>query len=173
MKERLEETDMLPRLELAYYLTGTGASRFMKLPEDERRILRVRLRLTLLHVLQEIPNETRVNDMCRVMPDWLAGNIPFRVVDSSRSISIQARDHWLDILEEFRDSNPQVAAFAQFAATYVMIPASEAPVERLFSDMSSILTPERTNLDSKLVEAILRLKFWIKKRAFLFPDEYG
>ena len=46
---------------------------------------------------------------------------------------------------------------------YVIIPFSEAVVERGFSKMNLIMTKKRCSLDSINLDALMRISFWKKK----------
>ena len=48
------------------------------------------------------------------------------------------------------------------AQDYLVIPATSAPMERLFSESGNLITSEQNRLGSDVIRAIMCLKSWLK-----------
>ena len=77
--------------------------------------------------------------------------------------------HYLNVselpaLEEYNPfswwaaNKSQYSALHQVAMKYISIPATSVPSERLFSDAKNLITPQRTRLDSFLINQLMFLK---------------
>jgi hypothetical protein len=52
------------------------------------------------------------------------------------------------------------------ARDYLAIPASSAPVERIFSSAADTVTPDRAHLLAETISAIMCLKHWYRLDIF-------
>ena len=70
------------------------------------------------------------------------------------------------MVENLLDDTVLSAAFPtiqRLLKVYVIIPFSEAVVEKVFSKMNLIMTKRRHSLDSIKLDALLQISFWKKK----------
>ena len=70
------------------------------------------------------------------------------------------------MVENLLDDTVLSAAFPtiqRLLKVYVIIPFSEAVVEKVFSKMNLIMTKRRHSLDSINLDALLQISFWKKK----------
>ncbi|GBB99157.1 hypothetical protein RclHR1_34300002 [Rhizophagus clarus] len=80
----------------------------------------------------------------------------------------------LPVLEEYDpylwwlNNKSQHPVLHKLAIKYLHIPATSVPSERLFSDAKNLITPQRTRLDSCLVNQLMFLK---RNREYI--DIYG
>ena len=68
----------------------------------------------------------------------------------------------VNVLEWWRSHENNYPTLARMARDYLMIPATSAPVERLFSESGNLITSERNRLGSDVIRAIMCLKSWLK-----------
>lgn len=68
----------------------------------------------------------------------------------------------IDILEWWRSHESNYPTLARMAQDYLVIPATSAPVERLFSESGNVITSERNRLGSDVIRATMCLKSWLK-----------
>jgi hypothetical protein len=59
----------------------------------------------------------------------------------------------IDILEWWRSHESNYPTLARMARDYLVIPATSAPVERLFSESGNVITSERNRLGSDVIRA--------------------
>ena len=52
------------------------------------------------------------------------------------------------------------------ASDYLAIPASSAPIERIFSSAADTVTPDRARLLAETISAIMCLKHWYRSNIF-------
>jgi len=87
--------------------------------------------------------------------------------------------HYLNVLElpALEEYDPytwwltnknQYPILHKLAMKYLSIPATSVPSERLFSDAKNLITPQRTRLDSYLIDQLMFLK---RNREYV--DIYG
>ena len=72
---------------------------------------------------------------------------------------------WEHVMKSNQEATPEYE-FARLAIEIVQIPCSEAPVERFFSHIEKIISPQRRNLKPKMIRAIS-----IIKMNYLFAEE--
>ena len=73
---------------------------------------------------------------------------------------IQERKHWPLSFDDLLDDSVIEAAFVnirKLLLLYLLVPQSEAEVERGFSCVKMIMADKRTNLGSESLEALMRL----------------
>lgn len=67
-----------------------------------------------------------------------------------------------DILLWWKINCSKYPTIAKMAKDYLSIPATSVPVERVFSESGSVLTPKRCNLSKEKVNALVCIKLWMK-----------
>ncbi|CAG8646816.1 17983_t:CDS:2 [Gigaspora margarita] len=67
----------------------------------------------------------------------------------------------INVLEWWRTHEQQYPTLAIMARDYLLIPATSAPVERLFSESGNVITYERNRLEGDTIQAIMCLKSWL------------
>ncbi|CAB4374518.1 unnamed protein product [Rhizophagus irregularis] len=67
----------------------------------------------------------------------------------------------INVLEWWKGHESNYPTLAKMARNYLSIPATSAPVERLFSESGNLITPEQNRLRSDIIHAIMCLKSWL------------
>ncbi|CAG8743306.1 15304_t:CDS:2 [Rhizophagus irregularis] len=67
----------------------------------------------------------------------------------------------INVLEWWKSHKSNYPTLVKMARNYLAIPATSAPVERLFSESGNLITPERNRLRSDIIHAIMCLKSWL------------
>ena len=63
-----------------------------------------------------------------------------------------------DLLEWWKANEKRFPILSKIARQYHAIPASSAPIERVFSISTRVVTASRTNLKPELIEKLMMLK---------------
>ncbi|KAL4703937.1 hypothetical protein ACJJTC_007863 [Scirpophaga incertulas] len=72
-------------------------------------------------------------------------------------------NHWVELFQHFRTNNLDVTNFSMLIEYVMCLPGSNAPVERVFSQMNKICTSDKTQLSVAVMKAILITKININK----------
>lgn len=72
-------------------------------------------------------------------------------------------NRWVELFQHFRANNLDVTNFSMLIEYVMCLPGSNAPVERVFSQMNKIWTSDKTQLSVAVMKAILITKININK----------
>lgn len=77
--------------------------------------------------------------------------------------NLTAENRWVELFQYFRANNLDLTNFSIIIEYIMCLPGSNAPVERVFSQMNKIWTSEKTQLSVAVLKAILVTKININK----------
>ena len=165
--KRFRETADISLSKLAYYLTPNGVNAFREMPVAERKALFSELKKTFLKVSEKLPIERTLYfpAIFRYFFDNVEvnqGDSPFYVFEEleNQSFSIPGINSGRPVSFSF---------FAAFCRALLTLPASEAMVERCFSQVKSIATDFNKTMKSDLFIALSTLKLTVRyKRKYFF-----
>ncbi|XP_047036755.1 protein FAM200B-like [Helicoverpa armigera] len=79
------------------------------------------------------------------------------------NLNVSTETRWVEIFKHFRANNLQHENFCIVIEYILCLPATNAPVERVFSIMNKLWTSEKTQLQISVLKAMLIIKVNIKK----------
>lgn len=81
-------------------------------------------------------------------------------IELNRYLGEIPKDYNGDVLQYWKERASAYPGLARMAWCYLAIPAASAPSEWVFSKAKAVLTPQRSSLSSRMVEALVCLKDW-------------
>ena len=170
LEKRFRETADISLSKLAYYLTPTGVNAFRSMPVMEKKSLFAELRKTFMKVSDQLPVEKTLHfpAIFRYFfenVDVRDGDSPFYVFDDLQ--------HQAFVIPGVNRGHPvSFDVFASFCKAMVTLPASEAMVERCFSQVKSFATDFNKTMKSDLFIALSSLKLSVRyKRKYYFTKK--
>jgi hypothetical protein len=76
--------------------------------------------------------------------------------------SVVTEQRWMELFQHFRDNILTFSNISLLVEFALALPGTSAPVERVFSIMNNIWTPERNRLDVGVVNSIICIKYNVK-----------
>ncbi|KAL4091716.1 hypothetical protein QTP88_026364 [Uroleucon formosanum] len=101
--------------------------------------------------------DTEVFDEFTLISSYVSDKVEEWNSDSSNKY---AEHRWIEVFQYFRDNNLNHTIFQKIVEYVLCMPATNAPVERIFSLMNNLWTAEKTQLQVSINDAI-RLEKWM------------
>ena len=169
-RERFQTTADLMLSKLAYYLTPAGICEYRAFPNQEKRMLLKELKSKFLELTSKLPKEKTLffAAMFRFFMDNYTideGDSPFYLYDELKDEKV--------IIQGINHEQPvSYFDFAMVCKALISLPASEAMVERCFSQVKSISTDFNRSMKSDIFIALATIKLTSRyKRKYFFPSE--
>ena len=165
-KKRFSETADLSISKLAFYLTPDGIVQYRSLPDQERRTLFAELKRTFMRLSEKLPIQNTL--FFPAIFRYFMDNVEISSGDSPLYV-YEELEHSSFLIPGINKGNPvPFSTFAMFCRCLVSLPASEAMVERCFSQIKTLSSDFNKSMKSDLFIALASLKLFVRYRRRYF-----